>query len=337
MRIGNAANWRFALGLAVLVLGAGLVGSSPDVPSRDAAGTAAAGPKATPSTRPAAPSAAAPQFAGLATAHQRPSTGSASDRAQAVLAAEAAGLTAGRPASSVSIAAIDTTTGTRVGWGAGSGMTAASVFKLLLLEGALLQNQDHDQLPGDGEADALTAMIENSDNDAADRVYAAIGGHAGVTATLDRVGLPATVLGPDDQWGLSTTSAADQLTLLTDLVSAQSPLSSVSRTYALQLMANVEADQRWGVGVATDPGTTFANKNGWLDVDDDDGRWAVSSVGVIQVSGHQVLLAVLTQHDADLSDGTALVESLSRAAATALREAANAAEPGPTSVSEPHH
>jgi hypothetical protein len=86
-------------------------------------------------------------------------------------------------------------------------------------------------------------------------------------------------------------------------------------------MTNVEPDQRWGVGAAADPGTDFANKNGWLGVDDDDGLWVVSSVGLIEVGGHHVLLAVLTQHDADLTDGIHLVQSLSRTVASALRGA----------------
>ena len=36
-------------------------------------------------------------------------------------------------------------------------------------------------------------------------------------------------------------------------------------------MRNVEADQRWGVGAAADKGSRFANKNGWLSIDDSNG------------------------------------------------------------------
>jgi beta-lactamase class A len=179
-------------------------------------------------------------------------------------------------------------------------------------------------------------MIENSDNDAADETYAALGGHSGVTSMLRRLGLTATDLAPADQWGLSTTSAADQLTLLDDLVSPQSSLSSASRAYALGLMSSVESDQRWGVGATADAGTSFANKNGWLDVDDDGGRWAVNSVGVIDVGGHQVLMAVLTQHNDDLAGGTTLVESLSQTVTTALRGSAGAPGPGTASGSPAH-
>ena len=74
-------------------------------------------------------------------------------------------------------------------------------------------------------------------------------------------------------------------------------------------MRNVEPDQRWGVGAAADKGTDFANKNGWLSIDDsngpgetDDGLWAVTSLGVLTVGGDQVLMAVLTEAPAGHGD-----------------------------------
>jgi beta-lactamase class A len=303
--------------LAVATLAAGLAGAL------DGAGVRAEvhaliAPAAASSMHRRPPTSAVGPAVGGKAAH----AGSPADAAQAAVAAAVAPLAAGRPADSVSVAALDSTTGSRVSWGAPSGMIVASVFKLLLLEGYLLQNQDRGQSPGDGDVDGLAAMIENSDNDAANQVYGALSGQTGVAAVLHRLDLSATVLDPDDQWGLSTTGATDQLTALTDLVSQHSPLSSASRKYALGLLSEVESDQRWGVGAAADPDTAFANKNGWLPVDDDDGRWVASSVGVIEVGGHQLLLAVLTQHDTDLADGIDLVESLSRTVATTLRDAA---------------
>jgi hypothetical protein len=85
------------------------------------------------------------------------------------------------------------------------------------------------------------------------------------------------------------------------------PLHAYGRSLVLEFMRNVEDDQRWGVGVVADPGTTFANKNGWLSVEEDnpdglsdDDRWLVNSVGIVTVHHQQVLMAVLTQHGADL-------------------------------------
>lgn len=219
-------------------------------------------------------------------------------------------LVAGRPDGSVSVMAVDTATGAHYSYGASSGMISGSVAKLLIMEGYLLHDQDVGEPPGGDRGGALTSMIENSDNDAADTLYSALGNTAGVSALLRRLGLGATTLGPHDQWGLTATNAADQLSLLQNLTSDHGPLSAQSQAYALNLMVNVEADQRWGVGAAADPGTTFANKNGWLNVDDDEQRWLVNSLGVITVQGHDVLMAVLTQHDDDFASGVRLVESL---------------------------
>jgi hypothetical protein len=313
MRIGLKTGSGVALGVALAALGAGALGSpwGAGVRADARAGTTGEPPSR---TAPPVPTASRHQPASAPTP-----TGSASDVARAAVNTAVQRLVAGMPPDSVSIAGTDAATGVSVGWGAHTLMPAASVFKLTLVESYLLSNQQQGRPPGDGISDDLTAMIENSDNDAADRVYAALGGDDGVSSWMRRLGLSATVLGPHEQWGLSTTSAADQSTLLTNLVSPRSPLSADSRGYAEGLMRNVEADQRWGVGAAADPGADFANKNGWLDVDDDGGRWVVSSVGLVEVGGHQIRLAVLTQHDADLTSGIHLVEALSRTVATALR------------------
>ena len=70
--------------------------------------------------------------------------------------------------------------------------------------------------------------------------------------------------------------------------------------------------------VTADPGTTAAVKDGWLNIDDDDGRWAVNSNGVVTVHGHLVLISVLTQHDSDFDSGVALTEQLAKDAAAAV-------------------
>ena len=242
------------------------------------------------------------------------------DPAAAVQAADAAvaALVRGRSADAVAVAATDTTTGRSYSYQASTRMTAASVAKVLLMESALVHEQDRGQAAGGVEVHALSLMIENSDNDAGDAVYAAQGGAAGFAAGMRRLGLSGTVLGPRGQWGLSTTTAADQLVLLKNLTSPDSPLTAASQAFALRLMRTVEPDQRWGVGAAADPSTPFANKNGWLPLDEDQGRWAVNSVGGISVHGDQVLMSVLTQHNRSLDDGEALVQAAADAAAAAV-------------------
>jgi hypothetical protein len=95
-------------------------------------------------------------------------------------------------------------------------------------------------------------------------------------------------------WGLSTTTPADQLALLRALVRPGSLLTDAERAYALSLMENVTADQRWGVSGGVPAQATVALKNGWLPLDSAGHDWQVNSVGWISGSGRDYLMAVLS-------------------------------------------
>jgi beta-lactamase class A len=224
------------------------------------------------------------------------------------------------PSGSVSVAATNLDTGQSFTFGATRGMVTASVVKLDLLEVLLLQHQHAGTtLAADEAADAV-AMIEHSDNSAAESVFETIGGRDALDEANPKLGVSTatTVPGPSDYWGLTTTSADDQVALVRNLAGAGSPLSAAARSYALDLLRDVESDQTWGAPVAADPGSAVAVKNGWLDVDDDGGRWAVNSDALITVGGDLVAISVLTQHNEDEQAGINLVESLSQIAAKAL-------------------
>ena len=234
-------------------------------------------------------------------------------------------LTAQLPVGAFSVAALSTKTGVRYSYGATGGMRAGSVIKLCILEALLLEHQDAHTHVTDAENKTATAMIEHSDNAATEALYDTIGERDGLVAAIRRLGMKSTIAGPSpNYWGLTVTSAPDYLAVLGNLVSA-APLSAYSRGYALDLIRHVESDQRWGVGVVADPHTTFANKNGWLAVDQDNpgglgdhGLWLVNSVGVLTVHHQRVLIAVFTQHGESFEDGVELVESLAKAIAPAV-------------------
>lgn len=234
-------------------------------------------------------------------------------------------LTAQVPAGGVSVAALNTATGASYHFGATGGMLTGSIVKLDILETLLLQHQDRGTQLSDDETDTARTMIENSDNDAAEDLYDAIGGRDGMVASGPRLGLTHTIPGPEPDFkGLTRTGATDCIVLLQNLLQP-APLHAYGRSLVLGFMRNVESDQRWGVGVIADPGTTFANKNGWLSVEEDNpeglgdnDRWLVNSVGILTVRRQQVLMAVLTQHGSDFDSGVDLVESLARAIAPAV-------------------
>jgi beta-lactamase class A len=238
-------------------------------------------------------------------------------RAQARL--RIAKIIAAEPRGGVSVAVLDTQTHRGFSAGAQSGMWTASVYKLLVLTALLLRQGSLD----DDEIAAATRAIENSDNLAGYSLFLEAGGNSGLDAALDTLGMTHTVPGTSDPT-LTTTSAGDYLKLLEALVT-KGPLSASARSLLLNLMRDVKADQRWGVGVVADKGTTFANKNGWLSIDDsnvpgetDDGLWAVTSVGVLTVNHHRVLMSIFTRHQASFGSGVALVQTLAKSLARTI-------------------
>jgi beta-lactamase class A len=270
-----------------------------------AGAVASASPTQSATTPPPAASPAAPQTSGS-------DAGDVAD-------SESTRIVGSLPTGSVSVQATNLDTGHSYSFGATGGMVTASIVKLDLLEVLLLQHERAGTtLDADEDADAV-AMIEHSDNSAAESVFEEIGGRDALdTANPDLgVSTASTVPGQSDYWGLTTTSAHDQVVLLSNLTGAGSPLSEADRTFALELLRDVEGDQQWGAPAAADPGTTFAVKNGWLDVDDDGGLWAVNSDALITVNGDLIAVSVLTQHN-DEQSGITLVESLAKIAADAV-------------------
>jgi beta-lactamase class A len=288
---------------------------SPPAPSSRAATSPSAGP-ATTAARSPAHQAAATRTSALPTAPAKSrGTPSTADRKATE---EITRLTAGLGPDGVSVAAVDVTTGKTFGTGARGDMTEGSIAKLDIIETLLLQHQKAGTALSPQQVGLATTMIENSDNDAANSLWSDVGTDRGVRAANVQLGLKDTVLGTNGYWGLSTTDAADQLALLTNLVSKHGPLTASSQRLILGLMRKVEADQRWGVGVTADAGTDFANKNGWLSVISDDYRWLVNSLGVLTIHGQTVLLAVLTQHNQTFDAGIDLTEQIARAVVPAI-------------------
>jgi beta-lactamase class A len=177
----------------------------------------------------------------------------------------------------------------------------ASVVKVDIMT-TLLAQQPNGAIPTEpSEQSLLTSMIDVSDNDSATALWDEVGGPAAIASFNRRAGMTSTTLSacvtcanfPWPGWGLTTTSALDQIVLLRQLVLPDSLLSASQRGYALGLMENVESSESWGVSGGVPPGVTVALKNGWLPlagVTD----WQVNSVGWIDGDGRDYLVAVLT-------------------------------------------
>jgi Beta-lactamase enzyme family len=187
--------------------------------------------------------------------------------------------------------------------GHGPPQAEASVVKLDILE-ALLAQQGQSTPAGLPASDQTLAqeMIEDSDNDAATSLWDAVGGAAGIRNFNASADLTATSPSPCvvcagfpwPGWGLTTTSPADQIALLRELVEPSRLLTSAERRYALSLMENVIPSQRWGVSGGVPAQVTVALKNGWLPLNAAGTDWQVNSVGWVWGRGRDYLMAVLS-------------------------------------------
>ena len=114
---------------------------------------------------------------------------------------------------------------------------------------------------------------------------------------------------PNAAWGLTTTTAQDQIDLLGKYV-FPSVLSATDRQYGLGLMEHVTPSQAWGVSAGVPPGVTVALKNGWLPLNGN-GDWQVNSIGWINGDNRDYLLAVLTTGNPSEGYGIATIQQIS--------------------------
>ncbi len=188
--------------------------------------------------------------------------------------------------------------------------TTASIIKVDILATLLYHAQQAHQ-PLSAETDELaTTMIVNSNDNAAQVLWDHEGGSSAVGAFDRLAGMTDTELNTDGYWGLSTTTAADQLALLKKIAYPNGLVDNAWRAYELGLMEGEEADQLWGVSGGVPTGTTVALKDGW-DPLGNGTTWQINSIGWVDGDGRNYLLAVLTNGDDSESYGIQTIEGVS--------------------------
>ncbi|MFF6989735.1 serine hydrolase [Streptomyces sp. NPDC010273] len=220
----------------------------------------------------------------------------------------------------VSVAVLDLTSGESAAYG-DAAFDTASIVKVDILAALLLQAQDAGRTLTATEKSYATTMIQNSDNDSATALWNLIGTADGLDAANKTFGLTGTTGGAGPLWGLTQTTAADQLTLLQQVFGDDSKLSAASQSYIQGLMKEIEADQQWGVSAAAD-GSKWALKNGWL-ARSTTGLWDVNSIGrVTGTDGDEYLVAVLSNGSTTQAKGITLIEAAAKAGVAAFAESA---------------
>jgi beta-lactamase class A len=134
---------------------------------------------------------------------------------------------------------------------------SASLTKAMLLV-ADLRRLVRDGTPlTPADAAALEPMVRESDNDAADAVFARLG-DPGLLAVARRAGMRS--FGPAGYWAEARVTAADQARLFARL---DRVLPSAHRAYARKLLATIVPWQSWGIPAAARPRWRVLFKGGW--------------------------------------------------------------------------
>lgn len=190
----------------------------------------------------------------------------------------------------------------------------ASSAKVPLLVSYLTMIESQGRGPNSSEMATMTAMIEHSDNNAAQLIYDTIGYGGAEQSYMQSWGI--TDYSPNAAgWGWAVWSPSDMAHLLS-LLQAGKVLNSSDRALALHLMESIESDQRFGVGDTAPNNATVAMKDGW--VPGPDGSWFVNTSGIVTVGSETYIITVYTGEQNSFGSGQNIVNHVCGAVAQAM-------------------
>ncbi len=198
---------------------------------------------------------------------------------------------------------------------------SASVVKVTVLAALLQEAQIQKRGFTQREFTLASDMITKSDNAATSALWKQLG-ITKIKRFLTAAGMTKTVPGADGYWGLTQINARDQQKLLATLTVKNTVLVDGNRAYALKLMSQVVASQRWGTPAGAPATATVQLKNGWLSRATH--GWRVHSIGAFSGNGHDYTITVLTHDNSTMQYGVDTIQAVARAIHKDLNPAASA-------------
>lgn len=192
----------------------------------------------------------------------------------------------------------------------------ASVFKVMVMAGTLLEAQREGRAPTDQEMAWLRPMITESANSPVRALWRSFGRSPWFSDLGEMFGLRETTVRGDDgsSWGGTRTSALDQVNLIRQVLVGQwGPLEAGYRWIALDLMTSVVEEQTWGITAGVPEGWTVAQKNGFAGS-------TINSVGWVDEPGPSqgYVVAILTRGWPSHAAGIAATERVSETIAAVM-------------------
>ena len=220
------------------------------------------------------------------------------------------------PSQSFTAYVYDTRSGCVFEMNSGERLRTASVFKVMVMAGTLLEAQNDGRPLTPWEVGQLEPMITESANAPVRALWRSFGGSPWFSRQTEIFGLEQTDAVGDSAgvWGRTTTSAKDQVDLMRQLLLGEwGPLREPYRQVAWGLMTSVVSSQTWGVTEGVPIGWVVAQKNGFA------GHIA-NSVGFVQepATTEGYAIAVLSNGWSNWTEGVAAVERIADWVSAAL-------------------
>lgn len=209
----------------------------------------------------------------------------------------------------VSAAVYDAQNGTTYTFQPTQRFATASIVKATIMSTLLWQSQQSDQPLTSSEQQLMVPMIEDSSNSAATALWNDAGRSQGINSFLQAAGMTQTDPGKGGFWGLTSTTAVDQVQLLRLLSYPNHVLTPASQSYAANLMQHVVGWEGWGVSGGVAPGATVALKNGWLPIAQQ--GWEINSIGHVSGDGRNYVVALLSRGNPSESYGIQTLSTVS--------------------------
>lgn len=181
---------------------------------------------------------------------------------------------------------------------------SASVLKAMLLLAYLQRPGVRGRSLTRAQRALLDPMIRRSDNAAATRVLALVGGAQHLQVDASRWGMR-HFKAINNPWGDSSITARDQARFF---LHYDRRLPARHRAYALTLLRTIVPSQRWGIGQVAPRGWTLHFKGGW-----GSGTGRVDhQVALLTRGGQRVSLAILTTADGTHAYGKQTLRGLAQ-------------------------
>lgn len=198
----------------------------------------------------------------------------------------------------VNIAVYDLETGQTAQWATPGAdhFNSASIIKYAILVETLRQKQTTGESLSDYELEQARMMIQQSGNPSATYLWDQAGGADAMQEFFDSIDMQATTASPS--WGVTSTTALDQLQVLKQLTPEGTTLNQQSIDQMNQILDGVAPDQHWGVSGGVPENVDVNLKNGWLNDSatmneySDSTSWTVNSIGMV---GDEYIVAILSE------------------------------------------